>query len=141
MGKHNLALVATAADSMATVGHRHRQWRLHHTQLEEAVANRFDVFDKFIAASATSKDACSARLLESKRVLDGLLKEVRSLSVQVKSAEEVLEIEEENLVISNQEIASSRKIHKEKIAACTKQVEQALADYKRYTAELHELRQ
>ena len=49
-----------------------------------------DELDKFLLASKASGDACHARMLEAKRSLDHLLRDLKSLAAQINSHEEVL---------------------------------------------------
>lgn len=99
------------------------------------------LLDKFIDAQTSSKDACSSRLIESKRVLDGLLKDVNSLNSQVLSLEQIVESEMENLKISKMTIEAVKTTYKEAIKSCNTERRNAIVEYKKYAAELNELRQ
>merc|ERR1719316_257468 len=96
---------------------------------------------KSIAEQKSSDIACSARLLQSKRKLDGLLKETKMLSMQVAGHEEVLETESENLKVTKESIAAVESAYDAAIEDCEKLKKEALEDLKQYTAELKELQQ
>merc|ERR1719316_1413340 len=99
------------------------------------------VLVKSIALQKSSDVACSARLLEAKRKLDALLKETKTLSMQVDGHEEVLETENENLNVTKMSIAAVESDYDASIEECEKQKKEALADLKQYSAELKELEQ
>jgi len=119
----------------------HRKWLDEHKLLLADVGESMDVLQQFINAQQASGDACSSRLLESKRVLDGLLKDVKSLSVQVDSHEEALETETGNLNITELSIKAVETTHKEAMAACEKEKQDAAARVSQYQSELAELDQ
>merc|ERR1719498_445590 len=77
-----------------------RNWRARHVAVERAMNASKTLLDKFISAQTTSSDHCSSRLMESKRILDGILKDAKTLNSQITSREEVLETETENLKIT-----------------------------------------
>merc|ERR1719388_143255 len=79
---------------------KQRDWRIRHLSTETALNASKTLLDKFIAAQSTSSDFCSSRLMESKRILDGILKDANTLNGQISSREEVLEVETENLKIT-----------------------------------------
>merc|ERR550514_1259052 len=72
-------------------------WVSENSKLAQAAEEEKDSLDEFIDAQVASDDACSSRLLEAKRSLDGLLHDVKSLSTQVKDHMIVMEVEEQNL--------------------------------------------
>merc|ERR1719316_535371 len=96
---------------------------------------------KSIAEQKSSDIACSARLLQSKRKLDALLKETKTLSMQVAGHEEVLETESENLKVTKMSIAAVESDYDAAIEDCEKLKKEALKDLKQYSAELKELEQ
>merc|ERR1719456_843160 len=100
-----------------------------------------DVLQQFIQAQQASGDACSSRLVESKRILDGLLKDLKALSTQVDSHEEVLETETSNLNITELSVNAVNVAHKEALEACAKEKEAAAATLSQYQAEMEELNQ
>lgn len=128
------ALLSVSAES-------HRGWRTQHRALHQALNASEGSLEAYIQEQADSENACSARLAEAKRALDGLLHDVNSLSAQVEAHEEVLETEAQNLQISKDSIDAVEAAHAEEIAACEAQRAEAKADVERYTAELEELRQ
>merc|ERR1740138_1771314 len=87
---------ATTLTTKTTLN-QHHEWRIHHMSLVGVVNQSKTLLDRFIDEQAASKSACSSRLLESKRVLDGLLKDVSTLNSQVVSKEEIMETETQNL--------------------------------------------
>merc|ERR1719213_1450785 len=93
----------------------HREWRMRHSAYLSVLNDTEKGLAKSIAEQKSADVACSARLLSSKRKLDALLKETKTLSVQIDGHEEVLETENENLK------------------------QEALKDLKQYSAELKEL--
>jgi len=99
------------------------------------------VLEEFIQKQEDSGDACSSRLLEAKRVLDGLLADVKSLSVQVDSHEEVLETETENLNITEESVKAVEIVHDEAIADCDKEKQDAIDRVSQYQSELAEMDQ
>jgi len=118
---------------------RHHSWRLEHRKLERAANESQGALDRFIKGQAKSDDACSARLMEAKRALDGLLHDLNSLTQQVKSHEQVLHTETENLNITHLAIDSLDEQFKEDMEQCKAEQEQALADGKDLEKELQEL--
>lgn len=119
----------------------HRAWLTQHERLRKAAKESTSILDKFIADQGKSKDACSARLMESKRILDGLLKDVSAISEQVKSHEELLSTETTNLGITKQAIEAAETIYNEQIEECDKLKDAALGDVDMYSDELKELDQ
>lgn len=119
----------------------HRNWREGHKQLLVKTSRAMDVLDKFIAQQEESGDACSSRLMESKRVLDGLLKDLTAVSEQVDSHEEVLETETETLKITEMSVKAVKTAHAEAIAKCEKEKQDAAKEVSKYQAELAELDQ
>lgn len=124
----------------ATLNQQHK-WRVHHMSLVSVVNKSKSLLDEFIESQASSKAACSSRLLEAKRVLDGLLKDVETLNSQVLSKEEIVETETQNLEISKQSIEAAKTEYKEEIKRCMKERKEAIEEYKIYRKELIELRQ
>merc|ERR1719235_3020896 len=119
----------------------HREWRMRHS-MQLSVLNKTEAdLAKSIAEQKSSDIACSARLLQSKRKLDGLLKETKMLSMQVAGHEEVLETESENLKVTKESIAAVESAYDAAIEDCEKLKKEALEDLKQYTAELKELQQ
>merc|ERR1719424_480276 len=136
-----MSKLASGSSATSSVAARHRDWRNRHAaQMHETKASE-DVLDEFIASQKASGTACSARLLESKRALDGLISEIKTLSSQVDSHEEVLETETENLHITKMSIEAVEEMHKEEIAECESDRKVALEDVAQYTAELTEMEQ
>merc|ERR1719443_69182 len=78
----------------------HRSWRAENLKLWHAANESKAVLDEFIARQETSSDFCSSRLKESKRALDGLLRDLHNLNIEVQSHEQVLATETENLNIT-----------------------------------------
>jgi len=119
----------------------HRDWRLRHRSLENAMNASKSLLDKFIDAQTESEDHCSSRLMESKRVLDGLLKDIGHLNDQVIGQEEVLETETENLKITKLAIDAVKKEYEKTVKECREETMLALDDLNKYTRELEELNQ
>lgn len=119
----------------------HHAWRSEHVRLLRVVNQSSDKINHFIEAQNDSKDACSARLVQEKRALDGLLADLKALSAQVSSHEEVLETETQNLKIVNMSIAAVEQTYAEMIGKCNEKHEEALRDVSQYSAELAELNQ
>merc|ERR1719235_2994652 len=103
----------------------HGNWRNQHKLMLADTGESMDVLEQFIAKQQESGDACSARLLESKRVLDGLLADLKSLSTQVDSHEEVLETETGNLNITELSVKAVETAHDEDMAECDQQKQAA----------------
>jgi hypothetical protein len=122
-----------------TILNQHHEWRIHHMSLVGVVNQSKTLLDRFIDEQAASKSACSSRLLESKRVLDGLLKDVSTLNSQVVSKEEIMETETQNLKMSEMSIEAVKTMYKEMIERCRQLRKEAIEDYKKYRAELIEL--
>lgn len=118
-----------------------RTWRSHHHHIMHDADETEAELDAFIRSQEESGDACSSRLLEAKRSLDGLIHDLRSLTSQVDSHQEVLETEEENLKATKLSIKAARATYREQIKMCKKEREAAIADLTQYTAELEELKQ
>merc|ERR1719281_664324 len=99
------------------------------------------LLDRFIDAQTKSESHCSSRLMESKRVLDGLLKDLKGLSAQVTSQEEVLETETENLKITKLSIVATETTYEKSIKVCKEERFEAETELKQYSSELEELNQ
>jgi len=108
--------------------------------MEKATVS-LDVLERFITEQSFEGDACSARLLETKRALDGLLKDLKALSLQVDSHEEVLETETENLNITQLSVLAVEKTHGEGVEDCDREKQDALDRVSQYQSELDELTQ
>jgi hypothetical protein len=119
----------------------HQNWRAQHKLLLTDTSRSMDVLSQFIQQQQESGDACSARLLESKRILDGLLHDVKSLSVQVDSHEEVIETETGNLGITELSVKAVDTTHKEAGVQCETQTQEAVNRVSQYQSELAELDQ
>jgi hypothetical protein len=119
----------------------HSEWRAEHKVLLQDTRKEMDVLQEFIAAQQESGDACSARLMESKRVLDGLLRDLQTLSTQIDSQEQVLETETSNLNITELSVMAVETAHKEAMAACEKETQDAHDRVSQYQSELAELDQ
>merc|ERR1719217_1103779 len=100
-----------------------------------------DVLEEYIKKQEESGDACSARALEAKRALDGLLKDLKTLETQIDSHEEVLETETENLNITDIAVEAVKTTHKEDMAACEKKKQEAMDRVSMYEDELEEFDQ
>merc|ERR1719265_316495 len=96
---------------------------------------------KSIAEQKSTDVACSARLLSAKRKLDALLKEMKTVSMQVDGHEQVLETENENLNVTKMSIAAVESSYDAAVEECEKLKKEALKDLKQYSAELKELEQ
>lgn len=126
--------------------HRHhhdvsKSWRTKHRKLERTMNASQDLLQKFIASQEDSSDACSARLLEAKRVLDGLLHDVRTLSAEVVSHETLLVTVTENLNITHLAIDSAEETYDQEKTECQLEQDKAREDLSQYEAELRELLQ
>jgi len=119
----------------------HRNWRFQNKLLLNETTESMDVLEEFIEKQEESGDACSARLLEAKRALDGLLKELKTLETQIDSHEEVLETETENLNITDLAVEAVKTTHKEDMDDCEKKKQEAMDRVSKYEAELEELHQ
>merc|ERR1719310_2776918 len=119
----------------------HREWRMRHSMQLSALNKTEKDLAQSIAEQKSSDIACSARLLHSKRKLDTLLKETKTLSMQVAGHEEVLETESENLKVTKMSIAAVESDYDAAIEECEKLKKDALKDLKQYSAELKELEQ
>lgn len=120
---------------------QHKNWLMRHLSLETSMNKSKSILDRFIESQTNSDDACSSRLLESKRVLDALLKDLKTLSSQVVSQEQVLETETENLKITKLSSEAVEKEWEKKIEECEEERAEALAEHTKYSAELEELDQ
>jgi len=129
------------AATMGMHAQLHREWRMQHAIQLSALNATEGELAKSIAEQKSSDVACSARLLEAKRKLDALLKETKTLSMQVDGHEEVLETENENLNVTKMSIAAVESDYDAAIEECEKQKKEALKDLKQYSAELKELEQ
>jgi len=118
-----------------------RDWRKRHQSVVKAMDDGKTLLDKFIAAQTTSSDHCSSRLMESKRILDGILKDAKTLNAQITSREEVLETETENLKITKLSIEAVTTEYTKTITVCKEETEEAISDLKTYSKELEELDQ
>eukprot|EP00746_Dinoflagellata_sp_MGD_P162326 gnl/MRDRNA2_/MRDRNA2_89839_c0_seq1.p1 gnl/MRDRNA2_/MRDRNA2_89839_c0~~gnl/MRDRNA2_/MRDRNA2_89839_c0_seq1.p1 ORF type:complete len:514 (+),score=87.18 gnl/MRDRNA2_/MRDRNA2_89839_c0_seq1:89-1630(+) len=139
-------LTFSKSSSMQTNRHRlneqitrHHSWGLEHHKLERAANESQGALERFINGQAKSDDACSARLMEAKRALDGLLHDLHSLTQQVKSHEDVVKTETENLNITHLAIDSLEEQFKEDMELCKEDQEQARADRQDLEQELQEL--
>merc|ERR1719158_1312352 len=115
---------------MSTDEHHHEvsSWVSKHKKLAQAAEEEKDTLEEFMAAQQASDDACSSRLLEAKRSLDGLLHDLKSLSTQVEDHMTVLEVETQNLKATELSIEAVEDQHREDNAACDEEREKALAD-------------
>jgi len=118
-----------------------RDWRKRHQSVVKAMDDGKTLLDRFIAAQTTSSDHCSSRLMESKRILDGILKDAKTLNAQITSREEVLETETENLKITKLSINAVTTEYTKTITVCKEETEEAISDLKTYSKELEELDQ
>eukprot|EP00746_Dinoflagellata_sp_MGD_P074109 gnl/MRDRNA2_/MRDRNA2_29979_c0_seq2.p1 gnl/MRDRNA2_/MRDRNA2_29979_c0~~gnl/MRDRNA2_/MRDRNA2_29979_c0_seq2.p1 ORF type:complete len:516 (-),score=122.32 gnl/MRDRNA2_/MRDRNA2_29979_c0_seq2:74-1621(-) len=116
-------------------------WRYNHSRLTQAAEEASVTLDEFIEAQQNSKDACSSRMLESKRSLDGLLHDLKSLSLQVEDHETVLEVETQNLKATELSIQAVEDEHSRATQQCEEEREAALKEFMQYKAELKELKQ
>merc|ERR1719161_831239 len=119
----------------------HRAWRIEHQKLQKLQKVANDTLDVFIKMQNSSNDACSSRLMESKRVLDGLLKDLKAIEEQVDSHEELLETETENLNITHNAIDAAESMYETDTHQCNEEREGAKNDLAMYNAELEELKQ
>jgi hypothetical protein len=119
----------------------HENWRTQHRLMLAQTTEEMDVLEQFIKAQEESGDACSSRLMESKRALDGLLADLKSLSTQVDSHEEVLETETGNLNITELSVKAVDVTHAEAMATCEKETQDAVSRVSQYQSELAELDQ
>merc|ERR1719161_1446822 len=119
----------------------HRAWRIEHQKLQKAANESAGALDVFIQAQNKSNDACSSRLMESKRALDGLLKDLKAIEEQVESHEELLQPETENLNITHNAIDAAESIYETETHQCNEEREGAKNDLAMYNAELEELKQ
>jgi len=117
----------------------HREWRMRHSAYLSVLNETEKGLAKSIAEQKSADVACSARLLSSKRKLDALLKETKTLSVQIDGHEEVLETENENLKITKMSMEAVESDYDAAIEECEKLKQEALKDMKQYSAELKEL--
>jgi len=117
----------------------HREWRMRHSAYLSVLNETEKGLAKSIAEQKSADVACSARLLSSKRKLDALLKETKTLSVQIDGHEEVLETENENLKITKMSMEAVESDYDAAIEECEKLKQEALKDLKQYSAELKEL--
>jgi len=117
----------------------HREWRMRHSAYLSVLNETEKGLAKSIAEQKSADVACSARLLSSKRKLDALLKETKTLSVQIDGHEEVLETENENLKITKMSMEAVESDYDAAIEECEKLKKEALKDLKQYSAELKEL--
>jgi hypothetical protein len=114
-------------------------WRHKHYKLTQAAEEEKDKLEEFIDAQMTSDEACSSRMLEAKRSLDGLLHDLKSLSTQVDDHMTVVEVETQNLKATKLSLQAVEDSHNEATQKCEEETEAALEDLKQYTAELKEL--
>lgn len=125
--------------SFAQAKDAHRAWRDKQIQLEREVNESQTILDSFIDEQSKSGDACSSRLMESKRTLDGLLHDLKEISLEVASHEKILETETENLNITYQSIDAVNIEVAEALKKCKKEREEAVKEVAQYSAELEEL--
>lgn len=116
-------------------------WRSNHSRLTQAAEEASDTLEEFIDAQQNSKDACSSRMLEAKRSLDGLLHDLKSLTTQVEDHDTVLEVEGQNLDITKMSIQAVEDEHNRATQQCEEEKEAALNEFMQYKAELKELQQ
>lgn len=135
---HTVSLLSTQHKAQSE---SRRAFRERHQIRMQIVNDTQDEMDKFIAASKGSSDACSARLLHAKHILDELMRDVKSTASKIDSHEEVLETENENLNITMMSVKSVTDSHAEAVEKCKALQEEAKADMKQYTSELEELKQ
>jgi len=143
----NTCLIQAARSSLKTQIFRSRThhdgnskaWKMKHTKLERSMNESHDSLQKFIGDQDASSDACSARLLEAKRTLDGLLHDVRTLSEEVLSHETLLSTESENLKMTHLAIESAEQSYEHEKGACKNEQDEARQDLSQYQAELREL--
>merc|ERR1719238_224839 len=119
----------------------HREWRMRHSMFLSVLNETEKGLAKSIAEQKGTDVACSARLLSAKRKLDKLLKETKTLSMQVDGHEQVLETENENLNVTKMSIAAVESDYDVAVEECEKLKKEALKDLKQYSAELKELEQ
>lgn len=119
----------------------YKWWRAKHKTRAANVKESMSEFEKFIATQNDSVDACSSKLLESKRSLDGLLKDLFSLSNQVEAHELILQTEIENLHFTM--MAEKAVIVRYEAAEkdCREQILKAKEEMSQYQRELAELDQ
>merc|ERR1719191_422558 len=99
------------------------------------------VLDSFIEKQKSSGDACSARLLEAKRGLDQLLKDVKLLAAQIDAHQAAMEAEKEDLAATMESIEQVEDEHKDDLAKCAEKKKEALDAKAGFEAELKELQQ
>lgn len=119
----------------------HREWRMRHSMYLSVLNETEKGLAKSIAEQKSTDVACSARLLSAKRKLDTLLKETKTLSLQIDGHEQVLETESENLNITKMSMEAVESDYDAAIEECEKLKKEALEDLKQYSAELKELEQ
>eukprot|EP00746_Dinoflagellata_sp_MGD_P162439 gnl/MRDRNA2_/MRDRNA2_89997_c0_seq1.p1 gnl/MRDRNA2_/MRDRNA2_89997_c0~~gnl/MRDRNA2_/MRDRNA2_89997_c0_seq1.p1 ORF type:complete len:522 (+),score=121.26 gnl/MRDRNA2_/MRDRNA2_89997_c0_seq1:136-1701(+) len=120
---------------------RLRSWSQEHQGLFKIANGTTDSLEKFIKSQMASDDHCSARLMESKRTLDGLLKDLVAITEQVESHEELLATESENLNITHKAIEAVESTFEEDKTACGKLKQDAQEDFNTFSSELEELNQ
>merc|ERR1711939_547028 len=104
----------------------HKLWRVKVSGLLDSIMKTAGVLDSFIEKQKSSGDACSARLLEAKRGYDGLLKDTKTLTIQIDSHEEAMEDEQLDLSATMQSIKEVKEEHDEDIEKCEKEKKAAL---------------
>eukprot|EP00746_Dinoflagellata_sp_MGD_P101068 gnl/MRDRNA2_/MRDRNA2_41160_c0_seq2.p1 gnl/MRDRNA2_/MRDRNA2_41160_c0~~gnl/MRDRNA2_/MRDRNA2_41160_c0_seq2.p1 ORF type:complete len:740 (-),score=186.41 gnl/MRDRNA2_/MRDRNA2_41160_c0_seq2:92-2311(-) len=119
----------------------HSAWRQQHHVLKRVANESHGSLDTFIQEQAESGDACSARLMESKRALDGLMKDLKAIEAQVESHEEVLSTETENLNITHNAIDAVEATNSQEVEMCKEEKQEAQKDVIMHTKELQELEQ
>eukprot|EP00746_Dinoflagellata_sp_MGD_P002044 gnl/MRDRNA2_/MRDRNA2_103945_c0_seq1.p1 gnl/MRDRNA2_/MRDRNA2_103945_c0~~gnl/MRDRNA2_/MRDRNA2_103945_c0_seq1.p1 ORF type:complete len:386 (+),score=104.47 gnl/MRDRNA2_/MRDRNA2_103945_c0_seq1:78-1235(+) len=117
-----------------------KHWHMRHRSVEMALNKSESLLDKFIKAQTDSSDHCSSRLMESKRVLDGILGDLRTLNKQVTSRQEVVTTETENLKITKESIKAVETEYKKSVKICTEEVKDATEEFRTYERELDELK-
>merc|ERR1719235_2303785 len=119
----------------------HKLWRVKVSGLLDSIMKTAGVLDSFIEKQKSSGDACSARLLEAKRGYDGLLKDTKTLTIQIDAHEKAMEAEKEDLNVTMESIKEVKDEHKEDIEKCEKAKQEALDEKAGFEAELKELQQ
>merc|ERR1719420_78345 len=101
---------------------------MEHQRLQRVANETNGALDVFIRAQNSSNDACSSRLMESKRVLDGLLKDLKAIEEQVDSHEELLQTETENLNITHNAIEATESMYETEMQKCADEKDEAQKD-------------
>merc|ERR1719409_515552 len=117
----------------------HREWRLQHGVLQQATWASKDAFEKFLKEQAGSSQACSARVLESKKQLDGLTFRLNDLATQIDVNEGIRDTERQNMNSVKASKNATETKYQNDLAKCEDQKEEAKNDLDRYTKEQEEL--